>query len=101
MKKSLEKSNSDFSEKLFEELQELKSILTIYFNENVDNFTKNQGIDFLHQISVFSQKSVSEEYYHNLSCINSIKMCNMAFERKFSLVIGKKCSKNDHLKLCT
>ena len=89
MKKSLEKSNSDFSEKLFEELQELKSILTIYFNENVDNFTKNQGIDFLHQISVFSQKSVSVEYYRNLSCTIGIKICNMAFGQKFSLVFGK------------
>ena len=66
LKKSLEKTNSDFSEKLFEELQELKSILTIYFNEKVNNFTKNQEIDFLHQISVFSQKSVSEEYYLSL-----------------------------------
>ena len=74
MKKSLEKINSDFSEKLFEELQELKSILTIYFNENVDNFTKNQEIDFLHQISVFSAKICLEEYYHNLSFIIGIKM---------------------------
>ena len=89
MKKSLEKSNSDFSEKLFEELQELKSILTIYFNENVDNFTKNQEIDFLHQNSVFSQKSVSEEYYHNLSCIIGIKRSDMTFGWKFSLVFGK------------
>ena len=89
LKKSLEKSNSDFSEKLFEELQELKSILTIYFNEKVDNFTKNQENDFLHQISVFSPKICSEEYYHNSSCINSIKMCNMAFGPKFSLVFGK------------
>ena len=69
--------------------------------ENIDNFATNHEIDFLHQISVFSQKSVSEEYYHNLSCINGIKMCNMAFERKFSLVIGKKFPKNGHLKLCT
>ena len=89
LEKIIKKTNSEFSDKLCEEFQELKSILTIYFYENVDNFTKNQGIDFLHQISVFSQKSVSEEYYHNLSCINSIKMCNMAFGRKFSKVFGK------------
>ena len=72
-----------------------------FLKKNIDNFATNHEIDFLHQISVFSQKSVSEEYYHNLGCMNGIKMCNMAFERKFSLVIGKKCSKNDHLKLCT
>ena len=89
LEKIIKKTSSDFSDKLFEEFQELKSILTIYFNENVDNFTKNQEIDFLHQISVFSPKICLEEYYHNSSCINSIKMCNMAFGPKFSLVSGK------------
>ena len=44
---------------------------------------------FLHQISVFSQKSVSEVYYHDLSNIIGIKMCNVAFGWKFSLVFGK------------
>ena len=83
------KTNSDFSDKLFEELQELKSILTIYFNENVDNFTKNQEIDFFSSIFCFFPKKVSEEYYHNLSCIIGIKRCDMAFGWKFSLVFGK------------
>ena len=69
--------------------------------ENVDNFEKIMRLIFCIKFLVFSQKSISEEYYHNLSCINGIKMCNMAFERKFSLVIGKKCPKNGHLKLCT
>ena len=40
------KTNSDFSDKLVEELQEIKSILTIFFNENVDNFTKIRRLIF-------------------------------------------------------
>ena len=40
-----------------------------FFKQNIDNFSKNHEIDFLHHISVFSQKSDSEEYYHSLCCI--------------------------------
>ena len=34
-------------------------------NENIDNFTKKSGDWFLHQFSVFSEKSIFPEYYHN------------------------------------
>ena len=63
--------------------------LMIFSNEILIILQKIMSWIFLHQISVFSEKSVSEEYYDNLSFIIGIKMCNMAFGRKFSLVFGK------------
>ena len=79
MKKSLENNK----------LQEFQSIMTIYFNENIDHFTKNEEIDFLHQFSGFPQKSVSQEYRPNQICINGREMCNMEFEWKFDLFFGR------------
>ena len=51
--KSLENNKFRFLINYLKNCKNLSQYMTIYFNENIDNFTKNEKIDFLHQFSVF------------------------------------------------
>ena len=65
MKKSLGNNKVRFLTNYLKNFKNLSQFMTIYFNENIDNFTKNEEIDFLHQFSVFLQKLVSLEFHPN------------------------------------
>ena len=63
-KNNLKTTNSDFWQIIWI-IARIKVNHDNLLNENIDNFTKKLGDWFLHQFSVFSQKSISPEYYHN------------------------------------
>ena len=56
MKKSLGNNKVRLLTNYLKNCKNLSQFMTIYFNENIDNFTKNEETDFLHKFSVFPPK---------------------------------------------